>query len=92
MGLGLSVGVQDFGAVGPVVVCVGGVVVDDDDVYVAVRLDEGPDGIVLDGCEMCVSVFSRSFMERDMFHAYMNRHRRGKSPHLWTPRTRRHIP
>ena len=31
MGLGLSVGVQDFGAVGPVVVCVGGVVVDDDE-------------------------------------------------------------
>jgi hypothetical protein len=41
--------VDDFGAVGPVVVRVGGVVVDDDYVDGAGGLEEGPDGVVLVG-------------------------------------------
>jgi hypothetical protein len=46
---GFVVGVDDFGAVGPVVVCVGGVVVDDDYVDGAGGLEERPDGVVLVG-------------------------------------------
>ena len=47
---GHFVGVEDLGAVGPVVVGVGGVVVDEEDVDGAGGLEEGPDGVALPFC------------------------------------------